>query len=92
VIFACRSTCNAATISDGADRLLQLGAFRPRPDARHHGAGTEGIRDPLQRYSQVKAQVDAGSVGSVGGGAGRAERVPQAGEVNGTPCVRGHMV
>ena len=53
---------------------------------------TEGIRDPLQRDPKVKAQVDAGSVGSVGGGVGRAERVPQAGEVNGAPCVRGHMV
>lgn len=53
---------------------------------------TEGIRDPLQRYSKVKAQVDAGSAGCAGGGVGRAERVPQAGEVNGTPCVRGHMV
>ena len=27
-----------------------------------------------------------------GGGAGRAERVPQAGEVNGEPCLPGHLV
>jgi hypothetical protein len=91
VIFAYRSTCNATAISDGAGRLLQLGAFRPRSDARTRALCTEGIRDPLQRYSKVKPQVDAGSAGCAGGGVGRAERFPQAGEVNGTPCVRGHM-
>ena len=33
-----------------------------------------------------------GSAGCAGGGAGGAERVPQAGEVNGAPCQRGHLV
>jgi hypothetical protein len=32
------------------------------------------------------------SAGCAGGRAGRAERVPQAGEVNGAPCQRGHLV
>ena len=33
-----------------------------------------------------------GSAGCAGGGAGCAEGVPQAGEVNGEPCLPGHMV
>jgi hypothetical protein len=55
-----QNTGKATAISDGAGRLLWLGAFRP---GRMHDATalrTEGIEDLLRRHPDVQAEVDAG--------------------------------
>jgi hypothetical protein len=55
-----QNTGKATAISDGAGRLLWLGAFRP---GRMHDATalrTEGIEDLLRRHPDVAAEVDAG--------------------------------
>ena len=58
-----QNTCKATAVSDGAGRLLWLGAFRP---GRMHDATalrTEGIEDLLRRHPDVSTEVDAGYQG-----------------------------
>jgi hypothetical protein len=58
-----QNTIKATAVSDGAGRLLWLGAYRP---GRMHDATalrTEGIEDLLRRYPGVQAEVDAGYQG-----------------------------
>ncbi len=58
-----QNTGKATAISDGAGRLLWLGAFRP---GRMHDATalrTEGIEDLLRAHPDVTAEVDAGYQG-----------------------------
>jgi hypothetical protein len=58
-----QNTIKATAISDGAGRLLWLGAFRP---GRRHDVTalrTEGIEDLLRRHPGVSAEVDSGYQG-----------------------------
>ena len=58
-----QNTCMPPAVSDGAGRLLWLGAFRP---GRMHDATalrTEGIEDLLRRHPDVSTEVDAGYQG-----------------------------
>ena len=58
-----QNTCKATAISDGAGRLLWLGAFRP---GRMHDATalrTGGIEDLLRCHPEVTAEADTGYQG-----------------------------
>jgi hypothetical protein len=55
-----QNTGKATAISDGAGRLLWLGAFRPGRMHDVTALRTEGIEDLLRRHPDVQAEVDAG--------------------------------
>ena len=55
-----RNTGKATAISDGAGRLLWLGAFRPGRMHDVTALRTEGIEDLLRAHPDVQAEVDAG--------------------------------
>jgi hypothetical protein len=55
-----QNTGKATVISDGAGRLLWLGAFRPGRMHDVTALRTEGIEDLLRRHPDVAAEVDAG--------------------------------
>jgi hypothetical protein len=55
-----QNTGKATAISDGAGRLLWLGAFRPGRMHDVTALRTEGIEDLLRRHPDVQAQVDTG--------------------------------
>jgi len=58
-----QNTGKATAISDGAGRLLWLGAFRPGRMHDVTALRTEGIEDLLCRHPDVQAEVDAGYQG-----------------------------
>jgi hypothetical protein len=55
-----QNTGKATAISDGAGRLLWLGAFRPGRMHDVTALRTEGIEDLLRRHPDVQAEADAG--------------------------------
>jgi hypothetical protein len=55
-----QNTGKATAISDGAGRLLWLGAFRPGRMHDVTALRTEGIEDLLRAHPDVQAEVDAG--------------------------------
>ena len=55
-----QNTGKATAISDGAGRLLWLGAFRPGRMHDVTALRSEGIEDLLRRHPDVQAEVDAG--------------------------------
>jgi hypothetical protein len=55
-----QNTGKATAISDGAGRLLWLGAFRPGRMHDVTALRTEGIEELLRRHPDVQAEVDAG--------------------------------
>src|SRR5258708_471778 len=77
----------------GTGRAARSGAFAPAV-----GCGEPGYRPgghggaPRCRRLLLTGGEPVSSVGCDGGGVGRAARVPQAGEVNGGPGLRGPMV
>jgi hypothetical protein len=58
-----QNTGKATAISDGAGRLLWLGAFRPGRMHDVTALRTDGIEDLLRRHPDVQAEVDAGYQG-----------------------------
>jgi DDE superfamily endonuclease/Helix-turn-helix of DDE superfamily endonuclease len=58
-----QNTGKATAISDGAGRLLWLGAFRPGRMHDVTALRTEGIEDLLRQHPDVQAEVDAGYQG-----------------------------
>jgi hypothetical protein len=58
-----QNTIKPAAISDGAGRLLWLGAFRPGRMHDVTALRTEGIEDLLRRHPDVRAEVDSGYQG-----------------------------
>ena len=58
-----QNTGKATVISDGAGRLLWLGAFRPGRMHDVTAVRTEGIEDLLRRHPDVNAEVDTGYQG-----------------------------
>src|SRR5271167_4437779 len=72
---------------------------KPNPHlAEYPPGGAEQVPQRLISGSgHARAEAGPGgrpedSAGCAGGGVGGAECVPQAGEVNGAPCQRGHLV
>jgi hypothetical protein len=61
-----QNTGKATVISDGAGRLLWLGAFRPGRMHDVTALRTEGIEDLLRTHPDVAAEVDAGYRGLAG--------------------------
>jgi hypothetical protein len=57
------NTCKATAISDGAGRLLWLGAFRPGRMHDVTALRTEGIEDLLRCHPDLSAEVDTGYQG-----------------------------
>lgn len=55
-----QNTGKATAVSDGAGRLLWLGAFRPGRMHDVTALRSEGIEDLLRRHPDVQAEVDAG--------------------------------
>lgn len=58
-----QNTIKPTAISDGAGRLLWLGAFRPGRMHDVTALRTDGIEDLLRRYPEVQAEVDSGYQG-----------------------------
>lgn len=58
-----QNTGKATAVSDGAGRLLWLGAFRPGRMHDVTALRTEGIEDLLRAHPDVQAEVDAGYQG-----------------------------
>jgi hypothetical protein len=58
-----QNTGKATAVSDGAGRLLWLGAFRPGRMHDVTALRTEGIEDLLRQHPDVQAEVDAGYQG-----------------------------
>ena len=58
-----QNTGKATAISDGAGRLLWLGAFRPGRMHDVTALRTEGVEDLLRRHPQVQAEADSGYQG-----------------------------
>jgi hypothetical protein len=58
-----QNTGKATAVSDGAGRLLWLGAFRPGRMHDVTALRTEGIEDLLRAHPDVRAEVDAGYQG-----------------------------
>ena len=61
-----QNTIKATAISDGAGRLVWLGAFRPGRMHDVTALRTDGIEDLLRRHPEVKAEVDTGYQGLAG--------------------------
>ncbi len=92
VLKAFAAGCSALT---GIEAVANgVPTFR-QPRARR-AQRTELMLGALRRRRSLRLLLTGGepvsSARCVGGGVGRAERVPQAGEVNRDPCLRGHMV
>ena len=58
-----QNTGKATAVSDGAGRLLWLGAFRPGRMHDVTALRTEGIEDLLRRHPDVRAEADSGYQG-----------------------------
>ena len=58
-----QNTIKSTAVSDGAGRLLWLGAFRPGRMHDVTAVRTEGIEDLLRRHPDVNAEVDTGYQG-----------------------------
>ncbi len=58
-----QNTIKATAVSDGAGRLLWLGAFRPGRMHDVTAVRTEGIEDLLRRHPDVQAEADSGYQG-----------------------------
>ncbi len=58
-----QNTGKATAVSDGAGRLLWLGAFRPGRMHDVTALRTEGIEDLLRRHPEVQAEADSGYQG-----------------------------
>jgi hypothetical protein len=58
-----QNTIKPTAISDGAGRLLWLGAFRPGRMHDVTALRTDGIEDLLRRYPEVQAEADSGYQG-----------------------------
>jgi DDE superfamily endonuclease/Helix-turn-helix of DDE superfamily endonuclease len=58
-----QNTIKSTVVSDGAGRLLWLGAFRPGRMHDVTAVRTEGIEDLLRQHADVQAEVDTGYQG-----------------------------